>query len=45
LFPGDTAADLNADWFMWHRSIFNFEGWYHRSYFETGALPITEGFF
>ncbi len=45
LFPGDTASQLSGDWFMWHRSIFGFEGWYHRSFFDTTQLHVTEGFF
>jgi ribosomal protein L37E len=50
LFPGDTGNDVfgqpimngqgAADWFMWHRSIFGFTGWYHRSYFDN--KPISD---
>ena len=36
LFNGDDAKLLNethTDWWMWYRSVFNFTGWYHSSFF------------
>lgn len=45
LFPGDDALRITEDWFMWHRSIFNLEGYFHRSYFTGSQLTVPEGGF
>lgn len=45
LFPGDDALRITEDWFMWHRSIFGLEGFYHRSYFTGSQLTVPEGGF
>jgi hypothetical protein len=38
LFDGDDASNVVDDFFLWHRSVFNFEGYYHRSFFTTEPL-------
>lgn len=52
LFPGDTGNDIHgqpilsgqgaADWFIWHRSIFGFEGWFHRSYWNLPGIETIQ---
>lgn len=43
LFPGDTASSVIGDWFLWHRSVFGLEGWYHRSFWESGQPYVPSG--
>lgn len=38
LFDGDDAAGVTEDFYVWHRSIFNFSGYYHRSFFTAEPL-------